>query len=66
MGFGSSGKGGDAASVTEVNATDEWADSWAQQRHGVVDTDHGAALAWVVDVLRWHRHGVGKDKRDTW
>ena len=57
---------GDAALVTEVNATDEQADGLAQQRCGVVDTNHGAALAWVVDVLWQRRRGVGQDKRDTW
>ena len=48
------GREGDMVSVTEVNAADEWADGQAQQWHRVVDTDHGAVLAWVVDVLRWH------------
>ena len=48
--------------MTEVNAADEWADGRAQQRRGVVDTDHGAALAWVVDVLWRHQRRVGQTR----
>ena len=47
--------------MTEVNTTDEWADGRAQQQRGVVDTDHGAALARVIDVLRRHQR-----TRGTW
>ena len=47
------------ASVTEVNTADEQANGRAQQWHGVVDTNHGAMLAQVVDVLQWRRHTRG-------